>query len=237
MSRIPRIDAVGIPYHVTQRGNARQQIFFEKRDYSLYLDLLRHHTEQADLRIWAYCLMPNHIHLIAMPDRPAAMADAMRGTHADFARYFNLRRRSCGHVWQARYFSTPLDANHLWQAMAYIERKPVRAHLAELAEDYAWSSARFRRNASPHNRLLDLAPWREQYDWPRWKIVLQTSIAEEAFGQRLQEASRRGRPLGEEPFVDDLETRCGRRLRALPVGRPKRESNEQPNQLGIGIGV
>lgn len=97
------------------------------------------------------------------------MAHALGRTHADFARYCNLRKRACGHVWQARYYSTPLDGTHLWQAMAYVERNPVRAHLAAQAEPHAWSSARVRLAGADGAGLVDLTPWRIEYDWPRWK--------------------------------------------------------------------
>jgi putative transposase len=102
-----RIVLEGVPYHVTQRGNARQQIFFDERDYILYLDLVSRYGDGALLRILVYCLMPNHIHLIVLPERGTGMAQALGRTHADFARYHNLKNRACGHVWQARYFSTP----------------------------------------------------------------------------------------------------------------------------------
>lgn len=149
MSRISRIHLEGVPYHLTQRGNARQQVFFEDRDYLLYLDLLKHNCREEHLSIWAYCLMPNHIHIVAVPERNTSMAQAMGRTNADFARYHNLRKRACGHVWQARYHSTPLDSSHLWRAMAYVERNPVRARLAACAEEYQWSSARLRAAGTP----------------------------------------------------------------------------------------
>lgn len=235
MSRIARIILEGVPYHITQRGNGRQQVFFEDRDYSLYLDLLRDNCQGEGLSIWAYCLMPNHIHLIVVPEREAAMAQAMGRTNADFARYYNLRKRSCGHVWQARYHSTPLDGSHLWRALAYVERNPVRAHLAACAEEYAWSSARLR--LAGRADWVDLTPWQARYDWPRWQEALRSSVDEEAFGQRLQEASRRGRPLGDEQFVEDLERRCGRRLRARPVGRPRSSKEGEGGPLSLGYGV
>jgi putative transposase len=235
VSRIARVILEGVPYHITQRGNGRQRVFFEDRDYTLYLDLLRNNCTEQRLSIWGYCLMPNHIHLITMPERAAAMAQAMGRTNADFARYYNMRKRSCGHVWQARYHSTPLDAPHLWRAMAYVERNPVRAHLAACAEDYEWSSARPRLEG--RGDMLHLTPWQAKYDGPRWQEALRSSIDEEAFGQRLREASRRGRPLGDEEFVENLEKRCGRRLRARPVGRPKKISKEEGGQLSFGYGV
>src|SRR5690348_4676764 len=99
MSRIARIALEGIPYHITRRGNARQQVFFEDRDYQFYLDLLRSRSQAAGLRLLGYCLMPNHVHLIVVPERVDSMAVALGRTHADFARYFNFRARACGHVW------------------------------------------------------------------------------------------------------------------------------------------
>ncbi|MGA3190447.1 MAG: transposase [Bryobacteraceae bacterium] len=136
MSRIARIVLENIPYHLTQRGNGRQQVFFENQDYRLYLDLLRNYSEDAHLRLWAYCLMPNHVHLIAVPERPEAMASALGRTHADFARHFNLRGRTCGHVWQARFFSCPLESAHLWRAAAYVERNPSRARIVKHPGEY-----------------------------------------------------------------------------------------------------
>jgi putative transposase len=237
MSRIARIVLEGVPYHVTQRGNGRQQVFFEERDYSLYLDLLDTYCQDARLRIWAYCLMPNHVHLIVFPERSTAMAQALGRTHANFARYYNLRKRECGHVWQARYFSTPLEAAHLWRAMAYVERNPVRAGLVGYAEEYAWGSARLRGGYVQNRGLLDLAPWQVEYDWARWREVLKTNIDEEAFGRRLQEASRRGRPFGGERFAEELEAHCGRKLLALPVGRPKKKASVGGDELSLGFGV
>jgi REP element-mobilizing transposase RayT len=91
--------------------------------------------------LWAYCLMPNHIHLICVPGNGQSLAAALGRTHADYARHFNIEGRSCGHGWQARYFSCPLEGVHCWQAMAYVERNPVRAGLAAQAADYRWSGA------------------------------------------------------------------------------------------------
>jgi putative transposase len=237
MSRLARIALEDVPYHITQRGNAQQQVFFEERDYRLYMDSLGKYCEAVALRIWAYCLMPNHVHLIVNPERNTAMAGAMARVNADFARYFNLGRLTCGHVWQSRYFSTPMDEAHLWQAMAYVERNPVRAGLVARADEYAWSSARLRRPGAAGS-FVDLSPWRQHYDWDRWKTVLETSVGEEAFGLRLQEASRRGRPFGGAEFTEVLEQRSGRKLEPLPTGRPKKVKEKiDGEQLSLGIGV
>jgi putative transposase len=109
----------------------------------------------------------------------------------------------------------------------------VRAQLVERAEEWAWSSAALRKTGGGGG-LVDLSVWRERYDWPRWAEALRTSIDEEAFGRRLQEASRKGRPMGGDEFVDELEERSGRRLRAQPVGRPRRVSEGEEEQMVLG---
>jgi putative transposase len=98
---------------VTQRGNGRQVTFLSDQDRSVYLDMLRQNRRQFGLTIWAYCLMPNHIHLLAVPERPDSLARALGRTHADYARYWNARRGSCGHVWQARFYSCPIEDGHV----------------------------------------------------------------------------------------------------------------------------
>jgi len=163
------------------------------------------------------------------------MAHALGRTHADFARHFNLRKRSCGHVWQARYYSCPLGEAHLWQAMAYVERNPVRAGMVGSAEQYRWSSAAAHCGLAGAGALLELAEWRREFDEVRWPEVLRASVAEEALAQRLQEASRRGRPLGDAGFVEQLESLAGRRLRPLPTR--VRKAREGEDQLVLCAGV
>jgi len=241
MARIARIAAEGVPYHVTQRGNGRQRVFDTDANYRLYLDLLRANGLRFRLDVWAYCLMPNHVHLIAVPLRSDSMARALGRTHADYARGLNLERRSCGHVWQARFFSCPLDEAHPWAAMAYVERNPVRAGLVSAADQWRWSSAGAHAGGCDEWGQTALGRWRERFDGSRWAEVLRTSIEEEALGERLREATSRGRPLGSDDFIDGLERREHRRLRPLPVGRPRREraapGDSEQVQLTFDIGI
>jgi putative transposase len=218
MPRIARVAIEGLPYHITQRGNARQTVFSTPEDYRLYLDLLRHHTRDTGLSLWGYCLMPNHVHLIAVPRTTESMARALGRTHAGYAQYFNLRRVTCGHVWQARYYSCPMEDAHLWRALAYVERNPVRAGLVEHASAYPWSSAAAHLSGRDDRALLDLVPWRQRYTAERWAQVLRAGVDEEGLGQRIHEASRRGRPLGSDRFVTELEHRSGRTLRPQARG-------------------
>lgn len=219
MARIARVVIPGVPHHVTQRGNARQLVFVEDAHYRLYLRLLRRRACDYGLRIWAWCLMPNHVHLIAVPDKIDSLARALGRIHADYARLVNIQRGSCGHLWQARFYSCPLDSTHLWCAMAYVERNPVRAGLCEDALDYPWSSAALHCGQLPPPAWVELGPWQAEYGAGRWRAVLERGIDEEALAERIRSATRSGRPLGSDDFVERMERLAGRCLRPRRRGR------------------
>ncbi len=126
-------------------------------------------------------------------------------------------------MWQARFFSCPLEGAHLWLAMAYVERNPVRARLADHAESYEWSSAAAHTGGPDAARLLRVNEWRKQYTVERWREVLRASVVEEWLAERLREATIRGRPFGAEEFAHELEGKTERRLCPLPVGRPRKK--------------
>jgi len=131
----------GIAHHVTQRGNNRQQVFLSTSDYELYLKVLARHCRSCGVAIAAYCLMPNHVHLIAMPEAEDSLSKALGQTHAEYALAFNRSEGRSGHLWQNRFFSCPLDRDHLAQAQLYVELNPVRAGLVDEAWQWGWSSA------------------------------------------------------------------------------------------------
>ena len=221
MPRIKRVVIPDIPHHITQRGNDRQRVFFDEADHQLYLDLLSESAHTHGLSIWAYCLMPNHVHILGVPKHPFALAATFRRTHADYARYFNLKSRRSGHVWQSRYYSCPLEGTHLWNAMAYIERNPVRAAIVKKAEKFPWSSARARLGLTPSPSWLEQSDWKNEYTPEQWKSLLHLE-PDENFAWQLRQASQQGRPLGSPEFVKQMEQATGRILHTQPVGRPKK---------------
>ena len=153
------------------------------------------------------------------------MAKTLGRTHAEYAKYFNLTQKSCGHVWQARYFSCPLEASYLWRAMAYVERNPVRAGLVEDAGAYRWSSVRSHLGESDPGGIVDVSAWRKEYTPQRWIEVLRSGVDDEQLGERIREATLRGRPMGGDEFIERLEAQTGRRLRPRPTRkRGKRDS-------------
>ena len=228
MPRVPRIVLAGVPHHVMQRGNNRQDVFFVDDDRRVYLELLREHAERFGFTVLGYCLMTNHIHVVGTPSEEASLAQALGRTHFRYTQYINRLHRRSGHLWQSRFFSCPLDKVHAWRALCYVERNPVRAKLVRVAWRYAWSSASAHVGGCDPTGLLDLAAWGRQWREGQWRESLRQPEDETAVS-RLRLATHRGRPLASDAFLSKLEQRLGRRLRPLPVGRPPRAKTPLPN--------
>jgi len=133
----------GLPHHVTQRGNRRQPTFFHDGDYRLYRHLLAEHCQHAGVDVWAYSLLPNHVHLLLVPQTAGALTEAVGHTHRRYTAAINRREGWTGYLWQGRYGSEPLIHDHeLLAAARYIELNPVEAGLVRRPQDWPWSSAR-----------------------------------------------------------------------------------------------
>ena len=230
MSRISRVVVPGVPHHATQRGNGRQVTFVSDEDRLVYLDLLAKHRRAFGLEVWAWCQMSNHIHLLAVPAREDSLARTLGRTHAEYAQYWNARRRSCGHVWQARFYSCPVDADAAWVVARYIETNPVRVGMTEAAEQWRWSSARAHVMGRDEFALMEWSAWAGEYDGWRWQEVLRSGVLDEAWQRRLEEATIRGRPMGSEPFVEALERQLGCRLRPQRAGRPAKRGEAKDRE-------
>ncbi len=222
MPRVARLILPDCPHHVTQRGNNREDVFFTDDDRRSYLELLRDQCAAAEVEVIGYCLMTNHVHLLVVPPQAGSLARALGRAHWRYTQYINRLHGRCGHLWQNRFFSCPLDAGHTWAALAYLERNPVRARLVRRAWNYAWSSAAAhvgeRGDASG---LLDLRTWAQEWPAERWREQL-VAPADEAGAEAIRRHLRTGRPLASDGWLAKLEARLGRRLRAGPRGRPRR---------------
>src|SRR3989338_2524672 len=129
MARLARLVVPGYPYHITQRGNRRQPVFFREEDYRLYLRLLQEQSRRWGLQIWAYCLMTNHVHLIAVPATPESLRRGIGDTHRRYTRAVNFREGWRGYLWQGRFASCLLDEPYVHAAVRYVERNPAAARL------------------------------------------------------------------------------------------------------------
>jgi len=221
MLRMARVVIPSVPHHVTQRGNRREDVFFADADYLRYLELLGQYAGKHDLDIVAYCLMRNHVHLVAVPRRADSLGAAMKPLHHRYAREINRRNGLTGHLWQGRFFSCPLDDRHFWSAVRYVERNPVRARVVRKAERYRWSSAAAHCHLRADPLLsgdLELAD--HVGDWSAW---LRDDADDEKIVARLRQCTRTGRPAGDETFIDKLQRLTGRILRPKPAGRPRKK--------------
>jgi putative transposase len=212
----------GCPFHLTHRGNHRECVFRTDDDRRTYLRLLDLFAKKFGMSIWAYCLMGNHVHLIAAGKQRCSISKALGNTHRICSRLRNEETGVTGHLWANRFFSTPVDEPHLWAAVRYVELNPVRARLVGEATDYPWSSARA-HTGSQANPLLDPdRPFPGPIgDWAAW---LRAGL-EEQTAARLRLNTSTGRPTGSDGFVQKLEVRLGRRLRPRKRGPEKHESS------------
>lgn len=227
MARLARVVIPGLPHHVTQRGNGRARTFFSDDDYQLYRDLLAENCRAAGVAVWAWCLMPNHVHLILVPSDADGLRRALAATHRRYAGTIHARRGRSGHFWQGRFGSAVMDEAHLAAAVRYVSLNPVRARLVGRAEAWRWSSVR----AQLHDRgdglttrapiLERFAPFRAFLDEP----------ADPSMLARLRAAESIGRPLGDERFLARLERLAGRTLRPAKRGPKPRQPGHAPGRL------
>ena len=223
MVRLARIVIPGIPHLVTQRGNRGQRTFFEEGDYALYRDLLAESSARAQTQIWAYCQMPNHVHVILVPSDEEGLRRTFADLHRRYTGFVNTRARTTGHLWQGRYGSVVMDETHLVNAVRYVTLNPVRTRLVTRAGDWAWSSARAHL-AGEDDNLVKVAPVLECVgDFARF---LDDPFDEaEAYGA-LRRAETIGRPVGDASWLKALEDRTGRTLAPGKRGRkPKLKRN------------
>jgi putative transposase len=216
MARLARVVAPEVPHHITHRGNRREPVFFNSRDRFFYKELLAQYARNFELEIWAYCLMTNHIHLIATAHFLDSLAKTMCCVQGQFARYQNRLYKWSGHLWENRFYSTPLDSRHLWAAVRYVEMNPVRASLVKDPAEYEWSSARAHISELDDPLLSPTRPFPGPIeDWSDWLTG--------AHDRRLIEALRRntktGRPSGSDSFTSSLESLLARNLRPGRRGR------------------
>ena len=224
MTRRARLVVPGLPHHVTQRGNRREAIFFEDGDQEIYRDLLAEQTLKARVEVWAYCLMPNHVHLILTPETSEGLGRAVGETHRRYTNFINARGRWTGHLFQSRFASVAMDEAHLMAAVRYVSLNPVRARLAARAEDWRWSSVRAHL-AGVDDELVTVRAVLERE--PRFAALL-AEDGEQGFAA-LRRAEGSGMPVGSADFVADLERLLGRPIaRRAPGRKPSPVIGGQP---------
>jgi putative transposase len=213
-----------VPHHIVQRGNRRQRTFFLDEDYATYRELMATWCRMRGVEVWAYCLMPNHVHLVGVPQDETALRSAIGEAHRRYTLAVNTREGWRGHLWQGRFASYPMDAGHLYHCARYVELNPVRAGLVRDPAEWPHSSARAHLKKRDDG-FVKVAPLLERIE--NWEAFLaERECKEIADDIRTHETT--GWPLGAPLFVSDLEKLTGRRLRKRRPGPP---AGRRPERL------
>ena len=222
MPRIARAVASGFPHHVVQRGNNRDQVFFDREDRRRYLSLLKKYAEKWNSPVLAYCLMGNHVHLLTRPAFETSLYKMMQGLTLCYTQHINRKYGRTGRLWESRYHSCIVDQErYMWGAARYIEQNPVRARLVERAEAYPYSSARAHVTGKRDPVLgQEIFPPEERGDYVG--LLGEALLPEVTEG--LRQNTRKGTPLGDEDFVERIEIELERSLVRKSRGRPKRRT-------------
>ncbi len=219
MARIARVVVPEFPHHIIQRGNRRQKVFFNEDDYSRYLRLLNIYSHRFKVDILAYCLMPNHIHLIAIPHEDGNLAQAIGETHRNYTRFINFREKWRGYLWQGRFSSYVLDERYLLSATRYILLNPVKAGMVKKPWDYKWSSIRYHMIMDNDSLVKDTLL---RGIIKNWRDFLDVRLNDNEI-KLLQLHERTGRPLGDNIFIEKLESLLKINLKKKRAGRRKKE--------------
>ena len=205
-----------MPHHITQRGNRGLQTFFSEDDYRAYLELMANWCGKYDVKICAYCLMPNHIHLIAVPSKKETLRLAIGEAHRRYTRRINFSQGWRGHLWQERFSSFVMDEPHFLACLRYVENNPLHAKLVKQPEQWPWSSASAHIKAK-NDILVDVSYALSivQDDWKRFLSKAESFEQMETFRKH----ERTGRPLGSDSFVQMLEQKLARILKPQRPGR------------------
>lgn len=184
------------------------ETFFRPSDYSEYIGLMSEWCNRLDVEIWAYCLMPNHVHLIATPKSADGLRRAIGEAHRRYTRRINVREDWRGHLWEGRFASYPMDEEHLLAVARYVELTPVWAKLAERPGQYRWSSARAHLRGK-NDALVKVRPLLKLAR--NWKLFLASGLDDDEM-DAIRRHERTGRPLGSDEFIRRTERRLGRSL-------------------------
>lgn len=239
MARLPRLFIKDCPQHIIQRGNNRQAIFFADEDYTVYLDKLKDFSEKYQVKVHAYVLMTNHVHLLVSTEHEGAISKMMQSIGRYYVLYINKTYQRTGTLWEGRYKSTLVDSdNYLLTLMRYIEMNPVRAGMVDHPVDYPWSS--YQANAegksimllTPHEQYVQLG---DTFTERRSRYVgLFDAYLSDNTLELIRTSTNKAWALGSERFKRQVETQINRRVEPVSRGgdrKSKKFREQAKNQI------
>lgn len=218
MCRLARVVAPGLPHHVSQWGNRREQVFFGDDDYQAYLDLVAAAARRSGTAVWAYCLLPNHVHFIMAPSHMDGLRATFAEAHRRYTARINTRLRQTGHLWQGRFSSAVLDERHLIAAARHVSLNPVRSRLVDTAAEWRWSSTTAHLTGQ-EDGVVDVRPVLDRVG--NFAGFLAEPEDAEAVAA-LRRSYSTGRPVGDIDWITELEALTSRTLAPRKRGRKPR---------------
>jgi len=220
MARQARIIVPNSPHHISQRGNRGESIFFEKEDFSNYLELIQKNLNDFKIDLLSFCLLPNQIHLLMEPKHKDDLSRCIGETNRQYTRYINQKKNWTGHLFQNRFFSYAMDDQHALRAARFIETLPVTAKITEKPQNYLWSSAKYRIKTIENSPIK---PFNMFHLDQNWEDFLGRIMDTEEL-KKIQTHLQTGRPRGNTLFLDTVEQQIGRPVRPQKRGRkPKKK--------------
>ncbi|HQP10309.1 MAG TPA: transposase [Candidatus Omnitrophota bacterium] len=218
MSRRTRIVVPGLPHHVTQRGNYKQNVFEEDSDFRRYAYLFAEDSLRYKVKTLAYCLMKNHVHFILVPQDSNGMARLFSKVHMQYSQYMNRKKDKKGHLWQGRFYSCVMSWDHLYRAVRYVERNPVRAGMVVNPWEYPWSSAKqhIGKDIDPIIRaeapeaVIEGGGLMRGDSW-----IAYLAEEDERCQDLIRKTTGKGLAFGSEDFIRGLETSSGLTIKRL----------------------
>lgn len=218
MGRVPRVDVGGEVYHVINRANARMQIFFKEEDYQLFEQILLDGVEKYNMPILAYCIMPNHFHLVLHPKKDGDLQRFMQWITLTHTQRWHAQHKSIGtgHLYQGRYKSSLIEQDqHLLTVIRYVERNPLRAKLVKKIANWKYSSF-YQRLQQGHF----LASW--PIPTPRhYRKFIETPLTAAEL-ENTRDSINRGKPLGSKLWTDRMLDRYNLSITIRGRGRPRK---------------
>jgi putative transposase len=219
MPRVARASAGGVCYHVINRGNGRRQVFHKDGDYYAFLKAVGHACVEIPMPVLAFCLLPNHFHLVVLPKEDGDLSEWMHWLQNAHVRRYHQHYHSSGHIWQGRFRAFPIEQDeHLLTVLRYVERNPVRANLVRRAEQWLWSSARYWQAEEGRPSYLSIGPVPRPHPWLEWVNQPLTEAELEALRRSVQ----RGTPFGGLGWVQRTAQRQHLETTLRPRGRPRK---------------
>jgi len=223
MPRIARGLVDGFVYHVLNRGNGGQEVFNKDQDYKVFADLMKETKARYSIKIFAYCLMPNHFHMVVVPIHAEELSKGMQWLMTSHVRRYHQHYGTSGHIWQGRFKSFIIqEDNHLLTVLRYVEGNPVRAGLVNSAKDWSWSS---HREAIGERAclLVDEIPIELPRDWNRY--VDQPLTGKEL--EELHQSVNRQSPYGISTWQIQVSKQLGLESTIRPRGRPSKRRERE----------